>query len=435
VVELRDSQPSSQAVDARAFAKASPFLSRHFAVFAVPVLFALTFLVYYFTGEGKATQLDYFVPLADGFLHGRLSILHPQPGLLDELIPARDGGFYVIYPPMPAILLLPEVAIWGFKTNQTLASVCFGSLNVPLVFLLMRRITTSLHLQLWMTFLFAFGTVHWFLASTGPAWYLAHVVSFLFLALAIYATLSNQRPLLIGLLLGASYWTRLPTILSLPFFVIMLADRWLGNSSRSSLVGRIRFKPLFELGAGVAIFVLADALYNYERFGTPRDIAYSIQARRETYLYPAGLLDISYLPKHLWVLFLKPPVFTYRPPYVMPSALGLSILITTPAVVYCLFAGLNRLAVACWSAIVPVALLDFIHGGTGWVQFGYRFGMDFYPFLLVLTALGIGACSGPAGNVPRKAQLLIVLSILVNLWGVLWINKFGWVSDLTCATC
>jgi hypothetical protein len=415
--------------EARDFLSSLPFLRRHVSAFTALALFVLTFLVYYLAGDGRATPYDYFVALANGFLHGRLSIVNPSPSLVDELIP-RHGALYVIYPPMPAILLLPQVAIWGLKANQTLASVFLGSLNVSLVFLLMRKLTGSRSLQLWMAVLFGFGTIHWYLASLGPAWYLAHVISFLFLTLAIYAALTSQRPFLIGLLIGAAYWTRLPTILALPFFIIMLKDRWLEKSCASSVGGRIRFGPLLELGSGVGVFVSCNFLYNYLRFGTPLDIAYSIQARNEPRWYPHGLFDISYIPEHLWVFFLKPPVFTGEPPYVMPSLIGLSILITTPAFVYCTRAGINRLALACWSAIIPIALADFTHGGVGWVQFGYRFGMDFYPFLLILTALGMKAGLGIESKVTWKQRLLISLSVLVNLWGVLWINKFGWASDL-----
>jgi hypothetical protein len=418
-------------LDAGQLFRSPPFRRRYFAPVAALGLFLLTFVVYYFSGEGGATPFDYFVPLADGFLHAHLSIAHASP-LLDELVPGRHGNLYVIYPPMPAILLLPQVAISGLKANQTLTSVFLGSVNTALVFLLMRRITASRRLQLWIALLFGFGTIHWYLASLGPAWYLAHVVSFLFLTLAIYATLLNWSLFLIGLLLGASYWTRLPTILSLPFFMIMLSKRWLRNEpATSSIMRRVQFRSLGAFAGGVGVFVAANLLYNYLRFGTPRDIAYWIQARREPDLYPAGLFDLSYIPKHLYVFFLKTPVLTDHPPYVVPSMAGLSILITTPAFLYCIRAGANRLAIACWSAIVPIVLLDFIHGGTGWVQFGYRFGMDFYPFLLVLTALGMRSGLGKAGELTRWQRLLIVISVLVNLWGVLWINKFGWTADLT----
>jgi len=187
--------------------------------------------------------------------------------------------------------------------------------------------------------------------------------------------------------------------------------------------------PLLKLGFGVGIFVILNFAYNYLRFGTPFDIAYFIQAKEEPWWYPKGFFNISYIPKHLWIFFLKPPVFTSQPPYVMPSLMGMSILITTPAFMYSIFAVIgNKLVLACWSAIIPIALPEFTHGGVGWIQFGYRHAVDFYPFLLVLTALGMKSTLGIDSNLKWHHKLLISLGILVNLWGVLWLNKFGWGS-------
>jgi len=74
--------------------------------------------------------------------------------------------------------------------------------------------------------------------------------------------------------------------------------------------------------------------------------------------------------------------------------------------------------IACWSAIIPVALLLFSFAATGWAQFGYRYGLDFYPFLFLLTIRGIG------DEIKWHHKLLILLSVCVNLWGVLFIYQF-----------
>ena len=392
-----------------------------FSVFIAFTFLILTFLIYAATGSGFVTHSNYFTWLADAFLHGRLGLTKASHNL-DELVPV-NGRFYVIYPPMPAILLMPFVAIWGPTFSQTLGSVFVASADVSLFYLLMRRLTHDVRIQIWMTLLLSFGTIHWYIASVGSAWYFAHVTSFLFLTLAIYETFSKRRPFLIGLLLGASYWSRLPTVLSLPFFLIMLSDKWLSKSNSFPLLGKINFIPLLKLGLGVVVFIILNFGYNYLRFGSPLDIAYSLQARQEPDLYPRGLFAISYLPKHLWIFFLKPPVFISKPPYIVPSLMGMSILFTTPAFIYSIFAGMrNKLALACWSAIFPIAFVEFIHGGVGWTQFGYRFAMDFYPFLLLLTVKGFG------NEIRWEHKLLICVGVLVNLWGVLWINKFHWSS-------
>ena len=401
----------------------STLKNRYYLLLAF-LFFLITFVVYYFTGEGGATPYHYFAPLAEAFLDGRIHLLS-KPPWLNELLPV-DGKYYVIYPPIPAVLLIPQILIFGPDPNQTVASVFWGSLCVVVVYFLMRRLTQSVRLQIWMTMLFGFGTIFWYLASIGKAWFFAHVASFLFLALAITETFGKRRPLLIGLLLGLSFWCRLPVVLSLPFFLIMLSDMWF-NKDETNIIKKINLKPLILLGLGVGIFIILNFIYNYARFDTIANIAYTMQAEEEPWFYPKGLFHISYIAKHLWIFFLKPPLFSWDSPYVIPSMEGMSILITTPAVIYVLFAGIrNKTALACWSAIIPVAMVSFAHGGYGWVQFGYRFALDFYPFLLVLIALGIGSHLKENSDLRWHHKTLIILSILVNLMGVLWINKFGW---------
>jgi uncharacterized membrane protein len=81
----------------------------------------------------------------------------------------------------------------------------------------------------------------------------------------------------------------------------------------------------------------------------------------------------------------------------------------------------DRLVVACWAAIVPIALFNWMFAATGWAQFGYRYGLDFMPFLFLLVVITIT-------RIKRYQLLLIGASVLVNLWGVLWILKFAQAS-------
>jgi hypothetical protein len=65
-----------------------------------------------------------------------------------------------------------------------------------------------------------------------------------------------------------------------------------------------------------------------------------------------------------------------------------------------------------------------MHFSQGWVQFGYRFSLDFLPWALVLVALGMDRLrSVPAVT---AAGVLIVASVAVNLWGVVMGNALGW---------
>jgi 4-amino-4-deoxy-L-arabinose transferase-like glycosyltransferase len=79
----------------------------------------------------------------------------------------------------------------------------------------------------------------------------------------------------------------------------------------------------------------------------------------------------------------------------------------------------DRLALACWGAIVPIALTNFTFAAWGFTQFGYRYGLDFYPFLFLLTIKAMGK------NPKWHHYAVVGLSVLINLCAVLWIYQFG----------
>ena len=105
------------------------------------VLFIVSFAVYWATSEGHATYYNYYVRLADAFLHGRLYLLD-NPSWLNELIPNPHGpGWYVVYPPLPAFLMTPFVALFGLNLNQTLFGFFFAAATVPLAYLVAKDVT------------------------------------------------------------------------------------------------------------------------------------------------------------------------------------------------------------------------------------------------------------------------------------------------------
>jgi len=379
--------------------------------------FAIAYLIYYLTRESDSSPYNSFVLLADAFLNGRLYLTEDRAWL--ELVHIGQKHF-VVPPPMPAVLITPAVAIWGLSTNQTLISIFFGSLNVSLAYLVARSLTQNRAVQIWSTVMFGFGTIHWWVSSTGGVWTISQTISVTFMFVAILLTLYNRHPLLIGLSVGASYWSRLTTVLSLPFFLIYTYDRWY-ESRAQSILARFKLRYLFFLGLSIAVFILLNALYNYARFGTPFDISYYlIPDIFEEAWYQKGIFDITYNPRHLKVIFFGFPKFIDSFPYIVPSWNGLAIWITTPAFIYAFNAGIrNKMTLGCWVSIALIAFVNFCHGTWGFSQFGYRFAVDFYPFLFILTVLGIGE------KIKWHHITLIIIGVIINLWGVLTLSRFS----------
>jgi len=101
--------------------------------------------------------------------------------------------------------------------------------------------------------------------------------------------------------------------------------------------------------------------------------------------------------------------------FILPSATGMSVFLTTPALIY-LFRRYSKdwWVIGAWAAVFfSVALLSLYHN-TGAHQFGYRYILDFLTPLIVLLAVGFKK------KTPWHFQLLVVISIAINLYGTHW---------------
>lgn len=365
------------------------------------------------TSPGK-TPFDYFTRLSDSFLQGKL-YLTENPPWLSELIPAKPDKFFVVYPPMPAILLLPFTFLFGTKFQQQYLAHLLGAGFVVLTMLIARTIKHDRKIVIWIGLLAGFGNIVWFLASVGSSWYLGQVSAAFFLSFALYESLNKKRPVFVGMFLGAAFLSRIHTIVSFPVFLYLLKNKnW--------------FKNYFRLGIGAVPFILFNFIYNFLRFEVIWDKAYFILPGVLNELdkpwFIKGVTNIAYIPDNLRAAFWSFPIFLKHPPYIEPSWAGLAIWITTPVFVFAFFSPIKkRLTQFLWLSIISVFAIVASHGGTGWAQFGYRFAVDFYPFLFLLTIMGVNKT-----GLKTIHWILLFVSIIVNLWGVLWINKFGWVS-------
>jgi hypothetical protein len=114
-------------------------------------------------------------------------------------------------------------------------------------------------------------------------------------------------------------------------------------------------------------------------------------------------------------------------PLAMPVDIGTSILLSAPGLLLALFAfrrhGLARLSIGTAAAVVIIAVFNLSHFSQGWVQWGYRFSLDFVPFLLPMVALG---AARDDGRLRVLAAALIVIGAAINLWGVTWGQILGW---------
>lgn len=403
------------------------------------------------------TADNHFVHLAESFLHGELGVLgNRPPGTNDWACYDREtqdvcppGAFshpresqrwYVSFPPFPAIVILPAVAIFGPDLSDALFWALFAGLGPALLFVVLRRLRETgrsqrtLRDDLLLTALFGFGSVFFFTAVQGAVWFAGHVAAVAVILGYLYFALDARRPALAGLMLGLAFITR-PTTAALVLFFAIEALRvsrtgdepeygeqpsvprrvflWLSRVQWGPVLRRwaIFAAPILVIGA-LAMWMNAERWEDPFEFGH-RYLMIRWRGRIETW----GLFSYHYLSKNLAVFLASLPWLTAHEPHVIISRHGLALWFTTPALLLALWPRrVDAQMVALYLATAAVAIWNLLYQNSGWVQFGYRFALDYLPFVFVLIALG-GRRFGPG------FLTALVFAVVVNTFGAITFDR------------
>ncbi|MGD0409585.1 MAG: hypothetical protein ABSB34_11425 [Candidatus Limnocylindrales bacterium] len=320
-------------------------------------------------------------------------------------IDGRNYQAMSLLPTVPYLVFVPFQVLWPF--SRWIVSAGIGIVAGWLALPLARRYGPGGSADYWLAALGAFGTLLFTLTIEGDFYYLAHLEAVLLTFLALIEWHDRRRPLVVGLLIGLAALAR-PTLLvvAVPFGLALLAEA----------KDRVKVAVAFSLPLFGALAVTG--WWDWVRFGSPFETGYDIawitgplQALRDQ-----GLFSIVHVPTNL-ALFIGGG-YTVRDafPWLVPSVEGHSILLTTPALLIAVGAGLReRVNQVMWSAAILAAIPVFLYyGGGGADTYGYRYAMDFVPFLLVLVAI---ALRDRFGNLER---VLIGLSFAFVCYGFVW---------------
>ena len=376
-------------------------------------------ILYWVTGP--RADGDVWPPLAEAFLSGRLYLPVDRPWL--ELVPRPDGGQYVPLPPVPALTLIPLALVTGPDTpigelaGNTYASVV-GGINVGLAYWLLQGWEVGAEPRRWLTVGFAL-TTHWWVAGMAGPHHYAEICAVMFGLLGLNLAIRRQSALAAGLFLGLAAGSRLPTGLALPVYAALYA--WHPDEG-----WRLRREHGW-LAIGVGLVSVGLAAYNVARFGSPIDFGYAHIPSGETGLitdepwFSEGLLSLSYIPRHLKVIFIDGFEVVGLAPFFRPSLSGASLVLTAPFLFLAVLAR-GRFVVVLWLSVALVMLPDLMWGSWGFAQFGYRRILDAMPLLLLLLGLAYRE------RVDWLARVLIVWGAVVHAYGIWAINVLGFVS-------
>ena len=394
----------------------------------------------------RQSEAPHFVYQAKAWLEGRLDV---DPEVLPnnfedwacvrevagkkvrcEGQPRAGDRWYVSFPSFPAVVMLPFVALHGYQFNDTSFGVFVGALAVALFYALLRYLakegetTRGRTENVGLALILAFGTLFFYASIRGEVWFSAEVMGVAFTCLYVRNAVKAHRPVLAGLFFSMATLTRTPLLFSGLFFVLealcpgpdrLTQLRELGAYWKPAL----RKLGLFALGA--APLALLAAAYNVYRFGSPSEFghAFLFNNRVNVDIDRWGLFDLVYLPRNLEAAFLKLPSLSLNPLKLGYDPHGLSLLLTLPLLVFLVVPKLRpRLHWPLWLTVAVTALPGLFYQNTGYNQFGFRFSIDYTPYLLLLFAMGGWSLRN------RAVQAAVVLGVLVNFWGAVAFSGF-----------
>jgi hypothetical protein len=412
-------------------------------IFIIPLLVFLVYSGLLLPGSFKfrtaQNNMNYFKELAVSFMHGRLDIDLPKNTDGHDLV-FYGGKYYLYWPPVPALVYIPFSLAWGTNTPDDTIIAAIGAINSMLLIILLALFSRRFGLNLpdyviaLLAVFWAFGTVHFYVSMVGSVWFFSQVLAQSFLMLSIIFALKQgllQNILISGAFFALAAYTKNDVV----FAGFFLAAVFAAKQSRLNIKSAVKATAVFLMP-----FILLSGLnmwYNKARFNDPlynginhHKMASNFMEDFKTY----GYMSLHYVPRNVLYEVIKPMKIKFSWPIIIFDGDGFGFLWASPVfflifpAAYFFFLniiGKNKrlarsdliiMAGAAVSAFF-IALTIFLIMGTGWVQFGSRYSID-YQFMLLLFGLFLYKIWRGRRGFNITFFVLLGFSVMINYIGV-----------------
>jgi len=318
------------------------------------------------------------------------------------------ANFYVYFGPMTSLLLMPVVLVW--KSAQSQIVLGLGAMVASLVAsykLAERWGYKEVDRWWWMVFV-GVSTPLLAVCAFNLSAYQVQAVGFAIMLVSLVEYYGKRRWWLIGLLIGMAGMTRMSLYLVAVFFGL----EWLKSKRK--------MQSLVMMVIPVVVSVGILGLYNQRRFGSFWESGYAGNVTLKEYPMVAnvkhGFFSWEHVPANLYVMLLKAPDPIFAPgggyvleyPYLKVDPWGFSLLVGSPLLLL-LLRGVNwkkDWTLLVTTAVMAVPVLSYF--GIGFSQFGYRYGLDFLPLVIVVLMKNL------RGSLGWGAKGLILVGTVFN---------------------
>ena len=375
---------------------------------AVFIILQIPAIINFYYNDGTNNAYTLF---AQSLLNGNLTL--PKMDNYGDMA-YFNGHYYLPYPPLPSLILVPFVALFGAQQVNTVAiATLLACVSLYTLYRIFLKLPLKTSYYSWLLIGFFFGTGYWLaLFNSHHSYSFAHITSCLFQLLLINELLGKKRWLLIGTLVGCSFLTRQFTIIYILFalgYMFYLHK----SESRKTVV-----KDVFLLLLPTAFCVSIYLVYNYLRFGNFLNTGYNyilymgiLKDRVDEY----GVFSARYFLFNFYCFFLKGFNIEFKGSTYLNikdmDLWGTSLLAASPFLIASVKAQWPKiLKVSAWLTIILILTGQLFYHNNGWQQVNTsRFSLDFLPLLVVLAAAGVN-------HVPKWLfKGMVVYAVLLNV--------------------
>lgn len=396
---------------------------------------AFAYLLYHSLAGGTLlahSPYDSYALMAENWLAGRSYIANGEQYPWLELA-VYQGRYYHSFPPVPAVLALPWVALGGGAqaVPSHLLAALYGLAGAAGIYCLFARRGAQPAACLWWALLCTAGSNLCWMTTNGGVWFAAQSLNFTLSAWGLYCAAGQgaARHTLAAFLLALAVGCRPFSLLLLAaFFLALLQAEALQPPGKGGGPKPLGFR-LRAPGAGFWLpFCAAAAVgaalagYNFARFGSFTQFGHDFLP--EFQRLEEGQFGLVYLLPNLKNL-LRPVALTAGLDLEFPLFNGFLFVLADPVFLWwgirlCQKAARRQFALRDGAALAGfcagLAALCLHETLGGW-QFGARYLVDLIPW--VLWAEGFAA-AGPARAPQRWEWFLCAAAVLFNAYGAVY---------------
>ncbi len=360
---------------------------------------------------------DSYTLQAINWLQGRLYLEGGERYTWLELA-IYEGRYYCSFPPLPSVVLVPFVLLFGELTPNYLLVALYGLGSVALAFYILRRLGRSPGVAAFWGVFTVWGSNMLWMTTDGGVWFQAQALNMLLCLGAILAALGQKRGFSL-FLLALAVGCRPFSAIFIPVFLLYFVWQDAGDHGFWGALWR-QWKSCI----GVAAVALALMAYNYARFGSPLEFGHNYLP--EFTEAENGQFHLAYLWNNLKNIFFRPVTLRYGK-LDFSFFDGFMFYIANPMFLVLFYYQIQTLCRKRWrredtllTAALALELICLcVHKTFGGWQFGARYTCDLLPFALLYIGM-----RGPK-KLPAETAALGAAAVAFNLYGCLCMHFFS----------